>query len=517
MSFYVGIDFGTTNSSIAIIGGDGRTKVMKLRNGYGEKNEIIRTQLHFNLNGNVDCEDVRVNQEPDRSMISLKRKIIDNQGEYEKEIDGTTYEAPQLGSLFLQQLLNQAEIEVDEINRLVLSVPANADEQFKSILEKAATTLGIEEVWFIDEPIAVFWNYNDKYLENLRGEKETLLIFDFGGGTLDVALMNRSENESILGISQKDNWNRGKTIYKNALVLGGDDFDEIIVKYFIEKGKEQGNVVCEKIDLAIFDDIERLKKLREQPVYKKLKRLAEMFKIKLSEQDEASLSIPPLHPKFDRIGIRGITLTQELYEQLSDHLWKKILSFFGQLENELEQKGLSMNEVNAVLLSGGSSNLIKAQDLLEELFPEARLIRDGDMQTSICQGNAIYCVNDGGILIEDSVNASYGLFNHVDKSTVELISASDSIGIKREKRVATTRPNQKNIEIRIMVNKGGDFLPLKKFDNEVKYVMKIKPLEKCRDFSRLKVFFEYGDAQKLKISAYDNHYREWVGVEEIVL
>lgn len=382
---YVGIDFGVINSSIAVIDEYGQALVRKLINGYGEKNEIIRTQLHFNLNGEVDCEDLRVYQEPERSIISLARKIIDSDGAYQKEVDEVLYSSEQLVALFFQQLFYQAEIEVDDISRLVINIPAGASQQYKRILEQATSLLGLKEVLFLDEILSIFMFYKNSVFDCFsRIPYSKILMLQFGPDTCNIAVTYTSDIESLVKEVQIDHWYQMQSCHKDCFHLGSDKFDSVIVKFFIEKGIEQGNIICEKIDLANFDDMARLKKLREQPVYKKLKRLAEMVRMRIEEIGEVQLSIPPLHPKFDLKGIRGLSLTREQYDRLCEPLW---IEFINRLEEIQERDRI---EVVLLVKDGIYSNLV--EEILEQRFPNARIISSGyfDCDTIISQGNAIF-------------------------------------------------------------------------------------------------------------------------------
>lgn len=154
---------------------------------------------------------------------------------------------------------------------------------------------------------------------------------------------------------------------------------------------------------------------------------------------------------------------------------------------------------------------------MEEFLPKARLQFDENMQTSICRGNAIYSYEDAGILVEDHINSAYGIFNHVDKDVVAVIKESDAYPFVAKKRIATTKPNQTEIEIVPMVRKGGDFEPIRKNGSNIYYRLKVRPIRECRDLTRFVVTYEIDRSQKLKISAYDNSFKETVGVYEVAL
>lgn len=528
---YIGVDFGTTNSSIAQIDLDtGQSEVIEVEGGYGEGKKLLRTVLYFQETGEVVAEEALASINPTRSVDSLKRKIIEDP-KYTKEIDGKVYPADKLVGFFLSDLFKRAHKDIKEIRRLVLSVPTHYDEELKNLMERACCNIGIpsSKVWFIDEPVAITWDYQGHHMPG-----ELVLVFDFGGGTLDLAVMRKSENLGGVGTAAeilrgegwnnnaRTNWKKSKIIDKKTIIKAGDDLDEVIMRYLIEKGKEQNNEVCKVIDLAAFDDPDRYKKLREnleqQGIYRKLKSASERIKIQLSEQEEYGMTIPPLHPKYDRVGLKGITMSQTEFIKRAGGIWDIIRKGIQELGRNIQSTaGIELSQIEAVLLSGGSSLIPYVQDLIEDLLPNARIGMDPYMQTSICRGNARYCYHDGEILVEDKVNSAYGIYNHYDKDVVMVINEKDTYPIEIKKRVATTKPNQKMIEIVPMVRKGGDFGPLVKNGSPVYCKMNIKPHIRIRDLARITVSYSIDKSQRLKITAYDNLFKETVGVEEINL
>ncbi len=525
--YYVGIDFGTTNSSLAVMKTDtGDVEVVKLEGGYEPNRQILRTVLYFPPNGDPTAEETMAFQETARSLFSLKRKIMDDPS-FSFEVDGVTYQADELVMFFLRDLLKRANIPIEEISRLVLSVPTLYGEEEKNLMERACRRLGIrsDQVWFIDEPIAVLWDYKDQLMN-----EELIMVFDFGGGTLDLAVMEKDQNlegintaASILKqqLSKQGegvNWKKGQILAKIGVNIGGDHLDEVIIKYLIEEGKKQDNPVCMALDLSLFDDHERLNRFRKNEIYPRLKKTAERVKIMLSDEENYIFSMPPIVPKVDRNGLRNIQLSREDFEKRCQPIWDAIADGIRELGKQLQQlHGFGLERIGAVLLSGGSSLVPKVQDIIEEWVPNARLGFDPHLQTSICRGNALYSYHDGEILVDDQINAAYGIYNHKDRDTVTVIKETDMYPIQIKKRIATTKPNQEYIEIIPMVRKGSDFEPIKKAGSPIFYRMKIRPLRKSHDLSRITVTFSIDKSQRLTISAFDNAYKETIGVEEVDL
>lgn len=157
--------------------------------------------------------------------------------------------------------------------------------------------------------------------------------------------------------------------------------------------------------------------------------------------------------------------------------------------------------------------------MVEEKLPNAHIKFDDFLQTRICRGNARYSYSstDGQIIVEDTVNASYGIYDHHDNDVVTIIAESDQYPVKIQKRVATTSPNQSNIEIVPMIKKGSKYEPIIKDGSAIYYRMTVKPSPAHHDLRRITVTYEFDQSQRLKIRAFDNHFKEEVGVEEINL
>jgi len=524
--YYVGIDLGTTNSSVAVF--DPHSDKVEIKKvDVGETPNLIRSILSIDENGEwmIGNQAAAIDRLRNRSVFSIKTELRRDM-KFTLTVDGETYDLEQLYAIFIRELLRKGGIDNPRrVERLALSVPVNFDDNRKSVMERAAVRLGIpvENVWFLDEPISVLWDCQ-------QIQAHYALIFDFGGGTLDLAIIDKYETEDMKdGASralreltgQGDNRYKGRVTAKIGLDLGGDDLDDVIVKLFVEQGKAQGNPVCESISLDVFDDPERLHKLKNHPkftFYYQLKHIAEQAKRYLSSHDQFAINIPPLIPGVDE-GIKGVTVTYEQFMLATESIRARMLHGLKQL-NDLfhEQTGLSREGIEAVLLSGGSSLVSFVPDLLEELYPNARIVWDEEhLQTRIARGNARYTRSEGEILVGDFIGAAYGIYNHAGKETIVMIDHNEPYPVQKVKRVATTKSNQTRIEIVPMVRKGDRFEPLKQNGSPVCWRMNIKPHEQTMDLSRIRVTYAIDKSQRLRVTAYDNLFKTEIGVEEILL
>lgn len=526
--YYVGIDLGTTNSSLALMN-PLTNKVEVQEVDVGENPNLLRSILSKDANGQwiIGNQAAAIDQLRERSVFSVKTQLRTNK-DYELELDGESYTIEELITIFLQELILKAGIpDAQQIERLCLSVPVNMDEDQKSVMERAALRLGInkENIWFIDEPVSVLWD-----CRTIKGQYA--LVFDFGGGTLDLAIMDKYETEDrqdeklredneLLGYG--DNHYKGKVLAKVGLNLGGDDLDDVIIRAMIEEGKKQGNSVCDSISINIFDDPERLQKLKNHPkftFYYQLKNIAEKMKHRLSSEEQVTVDIPALLPGVDQ-GIQGFSMSQEDFIIGTGAIRNRLMEGLKALNDQFKERaGKTRQDIEAVLLSGGSSLVSFVPDLMEELYPNARIVWDeGFLQTRIARGNARYTFSEKDLLVGDLVNASYGIYNHAGKETIVVIEDTELYPLQKVKRVATTKPNQQSIEIMPMMKKNSEsrFDNLKVNGQPIRWRMNIKPHEQTKDFNRITVTYEINKSQRLRVRAYDNLFNMEVGIEEVAL
>jgi len=525
----VGIDFGTTNSSVAVLDPVSNRVHMK-RLDEGETPYLIRTILTKGVEGDwmIGNQAAALGKLRDRSVLSLKTELR-RSPEFRLRVDGDDLSIVDLISRFLIELLAKAGIpEPETIDRLALSVPVNYDDRRKAIMEQAAVNIGVEpsRIWFLDEPVSVLWDCRiipSRYA----------LVFDFGGGTLDMAIMDKEASEkhrqAIVHHPYFDpedndsNRYHGKVVTKLGLDLGGDDLDDCLVKLFVERGKEQGNPVCDSIALELFEDPERLHKLKSHPqytFYHQMKSIAEQVKRRLSTEEAVTVDIPPLMPGVDQ-GIKDVTITAEQFYLATEKPREKMMKGLTELAQRFnDATRLTRRDIGAVLLSGGSSLVPFVPDVLEELFPNARIVWDEEhLQTRIARGNARYTRSEDEWIVGDVVNASIGIYNHAGKETIEVIAADDTYPIKKHKRVATTKPNQTKIEIAPMVKTQGSdrYEPLQKYGRPILWRMNIRAHPGTHDVNRLTITYAIDKSQRLRVSAYDNLFKSDIGVEEIEL
>src|SRR5690606_23592097 len=220
-------------------------------------------------------------------------------------------------------------------------------------------------------------------------------------------------------------------------------------------------------------------------------------------------------------GIRDVTITAEQFYIAAEKPRETMMAGLTKLAEKFrEATRLTRRDIGAVLLSGGSSLVPFVPDVLEELFPNARIVWDEEhLQTRIARGNARYTRSEDEWIVGDLVNTSFGIYNHAGKEKIEIIAADETYPIKKNKRVATTKPNQTKIEIAPMVrHRGSDkYEPLQKYGRPIVWRMTIRPHPSTHDVNRLTITYAIDKSQRLRVSAYDHQYKAEVGVEELEL
>lgn len=366
--YIVGIDLGTTNSVVAVYKGR-KPEVLKV-----EGKTIIPSVVSYK-----DLDNPLVGEKakrsaliyPDKTVTSIKRHIGDS--DYKVEIEGTEYNPTQISAKILEHLKFGAQSQEDfdlrgTIKKAVICRPANFDAEKIEATREAAELAGFEQVWLLEEPTAAALAYGlDKK------EDQTLLIYDLGGGTFDVCIMKVTHGEggakfevlSTEGIPE----------------LGGDDFDRKIMGNLAAQLQEESN-------LDILDDKKEqgvsVKKIRE--AQQLLKEEAEKAKIELTDAETTFITIPDIIA--DESGTSfsiDSELTREKFEELVENLIKQSKEA---VDKALDSAGLTVDQVNKILLVGGSTRVPVIKKMVTDMFGREPWA-DVDPSLCVAQGAAI--------------------------------------------------------------------------------------------------------------------------------
>jgi molecular chaperone DnaK len=328
MARAVGIDLGTTNSVVAVLEGGEPTVIAN-----SEGSRTTPSIVAFAKNGEVLVGQPAKNQavtNVDRTIRSVKRHIGTS---WTQEIDGKAYTAQEISARVLMKLKRDAEAYLgEEITDAVITVPAYFEDAQRQATKEAGQIAGLNVLRIVNEPTSAALAYGlDK------GETEqTILVFDLGGGTFDVALLEMGEGVIEVKATAGDNR------------LGGDDWDQRIVDHLVKTFQNQHGVDLSKDKMA-------LQRLREA---------AEKAKIELSGQTSTSINLPYITASAEGPLHLDVTLSRADFQRMTSDLLDKVKGPFHQA---IKDAGISLNQIDHVVLVGGSTRMPAVTDVVREL------------------------------------------------------------------------------------------------------------------------------------------------------
>ncbi|MBW7649888.1 molecular chaperone DnaK [Anoxybacillus sp. ST4] len=325
MSKIIGIDLGTTNSCVAVLEG-GEPKVIPNPEGGRTTPSVVAFKNGERLVGEVAKRQAITNP---NTIISIKRHMGTD---YKVQIEGKEYTPQQISAMILQYLKSYAEAYLGEpVTRAVITVPAYFNDAQRQATKDAGRIAGLEVERIINEPTAAALAYGLDKMD----EDQTILVYDLGGGTFDVSILELGDGVFEVKATAGDNH------------LGGDDFDQVIIDYLVEEFKKENGIDLSKDKMAL----------------QRLKDAAEKAKKELSGVMQTQISLPfisanengPLHLE--------MTLTRAKFEELSAHLVERTM---GPVRQALKDAGLTPNDIDKVILVGGSTRIPAVQEAIKK-------------------------------------------------------------------------------------------------------------------------------------------------------
>src|SRR3954463_1201175 len=329
MARAVGIDLGTTNSVVSVLEG-GEPTVIANAEGARTTPSIVA----FAKNGEVLVGEVAKRQavtNVERTIRSVKRHMGTD---WKSTIDGKTFTPQQISAFVLQKLKRDAESYLGEpVTDAVITVPAYFSDHERQATKEAGEIAGLNVLRIVNEPTAAALAYGlDK------GEKEqTILVFDLGGGTFDVSLLEIGEGVVEVRATSGDNH------------LGGDDWDQRIVDWLVDKFKQSAGIDLNKDKMA-------LQRIREA---------AEKAKIELSSSNSANINLPYITVDADKNPLfLDETLSRAEFQRITSDLLDRTRAPFN---NVIKDAGVKVGDIDHVVLVGGSTRMPAVSDLVKEL------------------------------------------------------------------------------------------------------------------------------------------------------
>ncbi len=414
MGKIIGIDLGTTNSCVAVLEGGEPTVIANAEGNRTTPSIVAFTKEGERLVGQVAKRQAVVNSE--RTIMSIKREMGTN---YTVDIDGKKYSPQEISAMILSKLKADAEAYLGEkVTQAVITVPAYFSDSQRQATKDAGKIAGLEVLRIINEPTAAALAYG---LDKGENKNQKVLIYDLGGGTFDVSILEIGD-----GVFEVLSTN-GNTR------LGGDDFDNKIIEYLINEFKKSNG-----IDLST-----------DKMAMQRLKEAAEKAKIELSSTMKTNINLPFITADATGPKHLDIDLTRQKFDALTENLVKATME---PTNKALQDAGLTVNDINRVILVGGSTRIPAVCEAVKNLIGKEPY-KGINPDECVAIGAAIQAGVLGGevknVLLLDVTPLSLGI-ETLGGVFTKLIERNTTIPTSKSQIFSTAADNQTSVDIHVL-------------------------------------------------------------------
>ena len=412
MSKIIGIDLGTTNSCVAVMEGGEPIVITNAEGNRTTPSVVAFSKTGERMLGQVAKRQAVTNHA--RTISSIKREMGTN---YKVEIDDKKYTPQEISAMILQKLKADAEAYLGgTVTEAVITVPAYFTDAQRQATKDAGKIAGLDVKRIINEPTAAALAYGlDKESE------QKIMVYDLGGGTFDVSILEIGDG--VIEVLATAGNNR----------LGGDDFDEAVMKYLAEEFKK-----TEGIDLT-----------KDPTAMQRLKEAAEKAKIELSGVTSSNINLPYITADVNGPKHMDVTLTRAKFNELTAHL---VEATMGPVKQAMSDAGLTSGQIDKVLLVGGSSRIPAVQEAVKSMTgkegfkginPDECVAMGAAIQGGVLGGDV------KGILLLDVTPLSLGIETMGGVFT-RLIDRNTTIPTKKSQIFSTAADGQTSVEVHVL-------------------------------------------------------------------